>query len=231
MAGKGWCELHGVPLTVRSGEALLVPQGEPHAYGADAVEPWTIFWAHFAGDDAPLFLRHIPLERPIIPIALAARHLMETLFKEAYNAVSGSHLERPLIHLALWLRHLLGVLLFQNASYLPERRTSATKDFAPLLDYMQHRLAQSVSLDELARTARLSPTHFSSLFRQQMGLPPVAYHTHLRIRRACHLLETTGLTVAETAHTCGYEDPYHFSRVFRRETGISPRAYRAQREK
>ena len=229
--GAGWCELHGARLPVRAGEALLLPQGEPHAYGADEAAPLTIYWTHFAGDDVPLFLRHIPLERPVIPVAPTARRQLVLLFKEAYATVAGGHLERPLIHLALWLRHLLGVLLFQNTSYLPERRTSATKDFSALLELMQQRLAEPVTLAELARAARLSSKHLSSVFRQQMGLPPVAYHTHLRIRRACHLLETTSLTVAETALACGYEDPYHFSRVFRRETGVSPRTYRAQRER
>ena len=230
-AGAGWCDLRGTRLAVRAGEALLIPRGEPHAYGADAAQPWTIHWLHFNGDDAPLFLRHFPAGRPIIPVAPAAAIMLASLFNEAATTVAGGHLERPLIHLALWLRHLLGVLLFQNASYVPESRASATKDFAPLLDFMQQRLAQPVGLAELARAARLSPAHLSSLFREQMGLPPVAYHTHLRIRRACHLLESTTLTIAETAHASGYDDPYHFSRVFRRETGVSPRHYRTQRER
>ncbi len=229
--GAGWCEWRGARLAIQTGEALLLPRGEPHAYGADAAQPWTIHWLHFNGDDAPLFLRHFPAGRPLIPVAPGAAATLTGLFGEAYATVAGGHLERPLVHLSLWLRHLLGVLLFQNASYVPERRASATKDFAPLLDYMQQRLAQPVGLADLARAARLSPTHLSSLFREQMGLPPVAYHTHLRIRRACHLLESTTLTIAEAAHACGYDDPYHFSRVFRRETGVSPRLYRAQRER
>ena len=229
-AGRGWCELRGARLALSAGQALLVRQGESHAYGAEAAQPWSIHWVHFSGDDTPLFLRHVPVERPIIPIAPVAYTTLVHLFHEAYASVAGGHLERPLIHLALWLRHLLGVLLFQNASYVPERRASATKDFAPLLDFMQQRLAQPVGLEDLARAARLSTTHLSSLFREQMGLPPVAYHTHLRIRRACHLLESTTLTIAETAHACGYDDPYYFSRVFRRETGVNPRLYRNQRE-
>lgn len=230
-AGEGWCELTDERLTIHAGEALLIPRSVPHAYGADATQPWTIHWFHFGGDDAQLFLRHFPAARPIVPVAPAAASKLVELFHEAYATVASGHLERPLIHLSLCLRHLFGALLFQNASYVPERRVSATKDFAPLLDFMQQRLAQPIALDELARAARLSPTHLSALFREQMGLPPVAYHTHLRIRRACHLLESTTLTITETAHACGYDDPYHFSRVFRRETGVSPRLYRNQRER
>ena len=61
-------------------------------------------------------------------------------------------------------------------------------------------------------------------------MAPVEYLIHLRIRQACRLLDTTGLTVREIGFRVGFEDPYYFSRMFRKLMGQSPRQYRALRK-
>lgn len=50
--GAGWCRLPSGRYEVRPGQALLIPPGVPHAYGADRERPWTIWWLHLAGADA-----------------------------------------------------------------------------------------------------------------------------------------------------------------------------------
>ena len=34
---------------VQPGQAIAIPSGEPHAYGAKDDNPWTIYWVHMAG--------------------------------------------------------------------------------------------------------------------------------------------------------------------------------------
>ena len=46
------------------------------------------------------------------------------------------------------------------------------------------RLAEPVSLQELAEAVGLSPWHLSRSFRQRFGLPPVAWRNQLRVARA-----------------------------------------------
>jgi hypothetical protein len=46
------------------------------------------------------------------------------------------------------------------------------------------------------------------------------------MQAACHLLDTTALSVKEVAAELGYEDPYYFSRIFQKTLGCSPLAYR-----
>ena len=54
----------------------------------------------------------------------------------------------------------------------------------------------------------------------------MAYFIHLKIRKACELLDQTELTVQEIAVAIGYDDPYYFSRIFKKIQGVSPSAYR-----
>ena len=51
-AGAGWCRLPSGRYDVGPGQALLIPPGVPHSYGADEEDPWTIWWLHVAGADA-----------------------------------------------------------------------------------------------------------------------------------------------------------------------------------
>ena len=65
-------------------------------------------------------------------------------------------------------------------------------------------------------------------FIAEMGMPPAAYLTFIRISNAKKLLRMQDQmenTIAEIAAMCGYYDPSYFSRVFKKETGQSPAEY------
>lgn len=92
---------------------------------------------------------------------------------------------------------------------------------------MRSRLAESISLDELAGVAGLSPFHFARQFKAATGHPPHDYHIRLRVDRAQELLRTRGRewTLAAIATECGFVDQSHFSRHFKRVVGVTPGEY------
>ncbi len=65
--------------------------------------------------------------------------------------------------------------------------------------------------------------------RSRYGAAPRELATNARVERAKTLLRR-GLSVAETAATCGFCDQSHFDRVFRRYTGLTPSAFAAGKE-
>ncbi len=91
---------------------------------------------------------------------------------------------------------------------------------------MRERLSEDISLDELAAEARLSPFHFSRMFKQSTGVPPRVYLTRLRMEKACELLETTDLPVTEIAQEVGYSSNQVLARVFVKHRHMSPTDYR-----
>ena len=72
----------------------------------------------------------------------------------------------------------------------------------------------------------VSPSYFSSIFKQETGQSFVEYLTKSRIDKACGLLKCTTLRTAEIGERVGYNDPHYFSSTFKEDNG--PVAQRVQ---
>ena len=83
-----------------------------------------------------------------------------------------------------------------------------------------------LSVKELAAAARLTPNHFTTLFREHAGVPFTEFLTEERIARAKKLLQNPTLSINEVAKLAGYDDPGYFTRRFREKTNLSPREWR-----
>lgn len=98
-----------------------------------------------------------------------------------------------------------------------------------VIDLIEHRIADDLSLDDLAAQACLSPYHFARLFRQATGLTPHRYVTERRIQLAKEKLSLGRMSLAEIALETGFGSQANFSRVFRKATGCSPGEFKRSR--
>lgn len=90
---------------------------------------------------------------------------------------------------------------------------------------LRDRLAQDVTLDDLAALTRLNKFHLLEVFRRDVGVSPHVYLTHLRIHEAKRLL-AKGRPIAEVAYTVGFADQSHLNRQFKRlVSGVTPGRY------
>lgn len=111
----------------------------------------------------------------------------------------------------------------------PERGGLAGWQLKRIESLIRARLDEDLPLAALADAAGLSPYHFARAFKASTGLPPHRYQMMLRVEHAKAMLATTGLSVTETAHACGFASSQHMATVFRRMVGITPTAYRRKR--
>ena len=88
-------------------------------------------------------------------------------------------------------------------------------------EYLTEHYSENVSLEYLAGIARLSPFHFNRVFSEQLGMPPHAYQTQLRILRAKVLLRK-GFSIPVVAMETGFADQSHFTRHFKRLVSVTP---------
>ncbi|MEZ4451313.1 MAG: AraC family transcriptional regulator [Nannocystaceae bacterium] len=100
-------------------------------------------------------------------------------------------------------------------------RSEHTRPVRRALEMIHDRLAEAWTLDELARHAGLDKFHLCRAFRSQVGLPPHAYRTQLRIREAKALL-SAGVRPRDIAPRVGLYDQSQLNRHFRRIVGMTP---------
>lgn len=82
-------------------------------------------------------------------------------------------------------------------------------------------MREGVTLESLAQQVGLNKFHLCRAFRDEVGLPPYAYLTHLRVARARRLL-ARGLGPAEVALEVGLYDQSQLNRHFKRIVGVTP---------
>lgn len=93
-------------------------------------------------------------------------------------------------------------------------------------DQMDREYAFPLNVPALARTAMMSPAHFSRRFRAAYSETPYAYLMTRRIERAKTLLRQSELNVTEICFTVGFNSLGSFSSRFTELVGKSPSAYR-----
>jgi AraC-like DNA-binding protein len=87
-------------------------------------------------------------------------------------------------------------------------------------------LAEKIDIDQLAKLAGLSTSHFSRAFKQCMGLSPHHYLLVQRIDRAAALIKNTDCALIDIALDTGFSDQCHLTRMFVRQMHETPMAYR-----
>ena len=93
-------------------------------------------------------------------------------------------------------------------------------------DLMDHQYAQPLDVPAMARTALMSPAHFSRKFRAAYGETPYSYLMTRRIERAKSFLRQ-GMSVTDTCIAVGCTSLGSFSARFSEIVGQSPSHYRA----
>jgi len=228
IGGHGFAVIDGQQTRLREGELLVIPRGVPHTYWADDADPWSIYWVHFLGDEADYYVDRIPRRGQSVPVEPGAQEEAERLFRYCLDALYEGYGLPTLIYAAQSVQHILSLLLYRNQALPMEpRKKSWRSNLDSVIDHMQNHLHETLRLDDFAREADLSVSHFSELFRAQTGQSPMAYFIHLRVRAACRLLDLSDKPIKVVAIETGYRDPYYFSRVFKKAMGISPEKYRA----
>jgi AraC-like DNA-binding protein len=122
-------------------------------------------------------------------------------------------------------------ILRELCEHFPIRKTGSStllrvSRFRPVFDYVRAHLGESITVEQMARAASLSPSRFFPLFKRAMQLSPMAYVQKARLARARELLQDDRSTIAHVAEAVGFMNQFHFSRIFKTHFGMAPRVYR-----
>ena len=83
-------------------------------------------------------------------------------------------------------------------------------------------------MNTVAASVNLSPSHFSTIFSQEMGQTFIEFLTQVRMEKAKELLRTSSMKTTEIAFAVGYKDSHYFSYLFKKTQKCTPREFRSQ---
>lgn len=107
-----------------------------------------------------------------------------------------------------------------------ESRISHRVEINQLVNHLNEAFAESISVDDMARFANLSPSQLSRVFKKETGTTPAEFLTGLRVQKAKKLLLNPRFSVTEVALNCGFSSSAYFATCFAGRTGLTPTEYR-----
>lgn len=226
--GRGMLRVNRRQYPVGRGDLMMLPRDVLHAYASSGREPWTLYWVHFDGTEVDAFWEHMNFlpERAVRHIGSAPKIIDD--FQTLLEVRDTGFREGFFIHAANHLRQMLGMFGLMISTHLRPAADDGF-DLESIHAVMHEKLHGHLDLATLAEVAGMSRHGFCRRYKAETGNSPYQHFLHLKMERACYLLDISHQTVADIAESLGYEDAYYFSRLFRKVMGVSPSGYRASR--
>ncbi len=247
--GRATYLLENGRLTVDDDCYLILNDQQPytiHIEGKETIESFCIFFpARWAGDvlrtfmtPADTLLDEIEGDTAVSFYDVLHRHdlLVTPILQRLRHAHKQGDVDQEwqteMLHYLLTAMLQVQRQVHQEAAKLPAARTTTRKELYRRLhigrDFICDNLQESLSLEQIARHAALSPYHFLRSFKKLFGQTPHTYLTEQRLNQAQHLLAQTDIPITDICLAVGFQSLGSFSALFQRYSGCSPRQYRQQ---
>lgn len=213
---------------IEAGDFFVVPMKTAHTYSANEFTPWTIYWIHFKGNISSSLIDLLNKRINGYKGFIKYNEQSISLFNEMYNQLERGYGKDSLIYANMCLYHFLSAVIY-NYRFDPNDKFSHKDAIDNAIDFISSHISEMLTLEKMAASVNLSPSHFSYSFKKKTGFSPIEYFNHLKVQKACQYLLFTDLRIREIAEELGIDDPYYFSRMFTKVMGISPKNYKEKR--
>lgn len=194
---------------------------EAHAYYAAGV--WEFLWIHFYGEHSDEIIRSLINYQGNI-VYMPSTSLTHRFFNLiVFQGVGNTYVDEMRISSYLHL-FLAEMMSSKKEGAVDQKRRMINET----IGYIESNYRNKITIDEIAKFARVSKSGFCHEFRTATGVAPYEFILNLRINKAKELLMTTNASVSEIGETVGFGSDANFVKTFRTKTGMTPRAFRDQ---
>lgn len=224
VAGKGEVIMNNEKYIIEANQYIMIPAHLAHSYEADTLNPWTIYWMHFVGTDAHYIADDLTKRLQQRTNIMPFDETISATFMRFCQLLSQGYSREILDFIALNLPQFFSAYLYPE---LRKENNDADKDIVnKSISFLKENVGNRIGLAKIAENVHLSVSHFSKLFKARTGYSPIEYLNHLKIQKACYLLQFSDKRVSVISYDLGFDDQYYFSRLFKEHMGVSPSHYR-----
>lgn len=223
--GEGILQFSNEQLPVSREQFFIVSPNDSFKYFSNQQSNSRFLIAGFAGKKTKQLCKESLVVRNLVPSVNNLVANREMLFDEIFNNLNKGFHDQNLEYINLCFGHLLGTFIFanKNSDDLADEDNPVVRR---ALNYMNKNLDKKLKLADIAGEVGYSPTYFTTLFQKETNYSPISYFSHLKILKACELLDYTPQKIKSVSFQLGYSDPYYFTKDFKKKMGMSPRQYR-----
>ncbi|MDO5713141.1 MAG: response regulator [Tissierellia bacterium] len=171
-------------------------------------------------DHEPLLKLKKSIDQGVLETCEQYSFTLEGDFEEKYLTFQLTQSDNSILLIGM---ELIEILFKQILSY---RRRGQGNEIEIGLQFIELQLRDKLTLTDVANEVNISPTYFSKLFKEKVGLNFIEYVKQRRLLRGKILLRHSQLSITEIAMETGFNEANYFSRVFKLQTGYSPTEYR-----
>jgi len=121
---------------------------------------------------------------------------------------------------------LIHRILYELAKISNHANHSLEETIKNAVTFIEEHYSKDITLNDIADHVKISPYHFSRIFKKQTSYTPHQYLINYRINNAKKLLYSSSYSINEIANLCGFNSVSHFVTTFRNHTNFSPKKYR-----
>lgn len=216
--GKGYLNICGNEFEIKKGMGFLIYPHVPKLYYPTA-EPWATYWLTFNGFAVESLLNHLGFsqwEVLYLPSISIYNHYIDEMYRYlSFNKLESSHKATSILY--DFLIHL------KNCSYNDDKHTSIKKKIQLAVAFFEKNKSKQITLKEAASQVGVSEQYLCRIFKKELNMNPMDYHTRLKIGYAKKLLvKKPELTVKKIAELAGFSNSSYFCFVFKKYEGITP---------
>ena len=121
---------------------------------------------------------------------------------------------------------LIRIIQTQTAKSIDDGLLIDSKNpISPVVEFIRMNLKENISMKNLSEKACMSTTSFYRFFRRELGMSPIEFIIHEKLKCAKQLLKNPKIQINEVCYLSGFEDSNYFIRLFKKHEGITPKQY------
>lgn len=240
-SGKGILTVDGETFQFSAGRFIFMPWNHLIRYKADEKDPFLVAGIHIVPELKRRGNVSYGIFHQEMPDIAEYRRRKDVRLPGFDNVVSGSFLTHNALeslaeYIVAWFQHdpheefmarnLAHALLYE-LSKTQEIVENKAPELQRILDFIERKIADEISIDDLSKIANASRSSIFRLFKKHLECSPVNWILKRKVERAKELLCKTSLRIGEIGAELSIDDPYYFSKVFKKFSGVTAREFRS----